>query len=322
MQNKLPILGSRYCHSFGKPLLNLARFDADPEMNTDPWQIYLQRNINQLQMYNLWHEDRTSSGNSIESRVPYLDHRIIEFIQSVPEPLRKELFWDKNILRKAFSGELPEIFLHREKVPFFYGKDVRYTNKLLYRILSDSDSLLVREVIEDSQLSEIYDRDVLWNTFLQIGKDPSYRGIEIILELVNMGQLQILAREGYTPPNAGFGNHLDEYSLKNWETDAANLELALGQRNTALGGESIIKLCQNVRLVQDRKFSNVCFIAVNNELKYSLDISTKKAWVDVLAQFDGIQNMSAILARLSVEEHQIRKDAEEALEFNVIEIIG
>ena len=61
----------------------------------------------QLQHFNLWHEDRTSSYHGIESRVPFLDHRLVELLASVPENQHPSLFWDKQIVRKCLSEQLP-----------------------------------------------------------------------------------------------------------------------------------------------------------------------------------------------------------------------
>ena len=37
-----------------------------------PWLFYPDRSRRSLQMYNLWHEDRTAAGNHIENRVPFM----------------------------------------------------------------------------------------------------------------------------------------------------------------------------------------------------------------------------------------------------------
>ncbi|HHH35284.1 MAG TPA: asparagine synthase (glutamine-hydrolyzing) [Gammaproteobacteria bacterium] len=87
---------------------------------------------NQLQYFNLWHEDRTSAYNGIEARVPYLDHRLVELLASVPEPLHEELFWDKNIVRDALHEQAPFYPRKREKVPFFAIKDDSSIDELIY----------------------------------------------------------------------------------------------------------------------------------------------------------------------------------------------
>ncbi len=77
----------------------------------------------QLQHFNLWHEDRTSSFFGIESRVPFLDHRLVEFLCELPEELHSELFWNKNILRRS-ADELDIAYNHEHpKVPFFVTTD-------------------------------------------------------------------------------------------------------------------------------------------------------------------------------------------------------
>lgn len=88
--------------------------------------------LHTLQMFNLWHEDRTSSGQGIEARVPFLDHRLVELLASVPGRLHRELFWDKTIVRRAARRWLDEDHVSRRKVPFVYGPDRASSVNLLH----------------------------------------------------------------------------------------------------------------------------------------------------------------------------------------------
>ncbi|MDY6953011.1 MAG: asparagine synthase (glutamine-hydrolyzing), partial [Thermodesulfobacteriota bacterium] len=87
-----------------------------------------------LQIYNLWHEDRTSSAQGMEARVPFLDHRLVELLCSVPESLHEELFWNKAIIRKATEKWLPRETVHRRKVPL-YSEDSEIIDRVNYNIL-------------------------------------------------------------------------------------------------------------------------------------------------------------------------------------------
>ena len=78
----------------------------------------------QLQHFNLWHEDRTSSYHGVESRVPFLDHRLVELLASVPEEYQPNLFWNKQLLRNASKKVLPDYPETHLKVPFFVSDDV------------------------------------------------------------------------------------------------------------------------------------------------------------------------------------------------------
>ena len=93
---------------------------------TSAWDIYTDGHRRNMQMYQLWHEDRTSSANSIESRVPFLDHRIVEHVMSIPRVHEKRLFWRKQILRDAMAKYLPVQLRERRKVGFFHGEDERF----------------------------------------------------------------------------------------------------------------------------------------------------------------------------------------------------
>lgn len=88
--------------------------------------------VNQLQYFNLWHEDRTSSYNGIEARVPYLDHRLVELLASVPESLHDELFWDKKIVRETLQEQVPSYPREKKKVPFFSIDDDSSIDEMVY----------------------------------------------------------------------------------------------------------------------------------------------------------------------------------------------
>jgi asparagine synthase (glutamine-hydrolysing) len=98
-----------------------------------PFAAEMRLRLRTLQTFNLWHEDRTSAGQGIEARVPYLDHRIVELLASVPVRLHEELFWDKEIIRRAARRWLPETLTRRRKVPFVYGSNRESTVDFTYR---------------------------------------------------------------------------------------------------------------------------------------------------------------------------------------------
>ena len=63
--------------------------------------------------------DRTSMAHSIEVRVPYLDHRIVEFCARMPVHLKLDGGVTKRILRTVARGLVPDEIIDRPKVGFF-----------------------------------------------------------------------------------------------------------------------------------------------------------------------------------------------------------
>jgi asparagine synthase (glutamine-hydrolysing) len=67
----------------------------------------------------LHHEDRNSMAHSIETRLPFLDYRLVEFAVNCPDSLKLRDGWSKWILRQALKGTLPEgIRLRKTKLGF------------------------------------------------------------------------------------------------------------------------------------------------------------------------------------------------------------
>jgi asparagine synthase (glutamine-hydrolysing) len=56
----------------------------------------------------LHYEDRNSMAHSIESRVPFLDHRLVELLFQFPSELKINDGWTKFVLRKSMEDTLPE----------------------------------------------------------------------------------------------------------------------------------------------------------------------------------------------------------------------
>lgn len=62
--------------------------------------------------------DRASMAFSLEARVPFLDHRVVEWAARVPDRLKIDAGRTKHVLREAFRDELPVEIPDREKQGF------------------------------------------------------------------------------------------------------------------------------------------------------------------------------------------------------------
>jgi asparagine synthase (glutamine-hydrolysing) len=67
--------------------------------------------------------DKMTMAHSLELRVPFLDHTLVEFAAGLPENMkmrahRNGTFTTKHILRQALAGKVPDEILHRKKLGF------------------------------------------------------------------------------------------------------------------------------------------------------------------------------------------------------------
>ena len=95
----------------------------------------------------LHYEDRDSMAHSIEARTPFLDYRLVEFIQSLPAEFKLANGETKRVMREGMKGILPEkIRTRRDKLGFATPEEiwVQKENPDLFR-------KLVRESIEASE---------------------------------------------------------------------------------------------------------------------------------------------------------------------------
>jgi asparagine synthase (glutamine-hydrolysing) len=66
----------------------------------------------------LMKQDQMSMAASIESRVPFLDHKLVEFAAALPDKWKLSGWTTKRILRESMKGLLPPSILNRPKMGF------------------------------------------------------------------------------------------------------------------------------------------------------------------------------------------------------------
>ncbi|WP_456271847.1 asparagine synthase (glutamine-hydrolyzing) [Bacillus sp. AK031] len=102
-------------------------------------------------------KDRMSMGASLEVRVPFADHRLVEYVWNIPWKMKMHEGREKGILRKALEGTLPDEVLYRKKSPYPKTHHPVYTSLVknwLDEILQDKSSILY-ELFDQQQLKEL-----------------------------------------------------------------------------------------------------------------------------------------------------------------------
>ncbi len=106
-------------------------------------------------------KDRMSMASGLEVRVPFCDHRLVEYVWNIPWEMKFCDQREKGILRRALKGVLPPEVLARRKSPYPKTHNPDYlaaTRAMLDRALSRPDSPLLPLVRVD-RLREIMAKD-------------------------------------------------------------------------------------------------------------------------------------------------------------------
>ncbi len=130
---------------FQEALAEVPRFKNDtPEDARMREMFYL--NLTRWMPTLLDRKDRMSMATGLELRVPYTDHRLIEYLWNVPWEQKNFKNKEKGLLRKALEGVLPEDVLWRKKSPYPKTHNPSYLEAIRTRftqILNEKDSPLL-----------------------------------------------------------------------------------------------------------------------------------------------------------------------------------
>jgi asparagine synthase (glutamine-hydrolysing) len=109
--------------------------------------------------YTLAKQDRLSMANSLEARVPYLDHRLAELSASLPLSLKISGNQTKRILRKTAADLLPKEFAYAKKRAFYIPTEKCFDadfNSFAKTVILEKDSG-VRQIFSQKGLEKFID---------------------------------------------------------------------------------------------------------------------------------------------------------------------
>ena len=105
--------------------------------------------------------DRASMANSLEVRVPFLDHELFEYIFSLNENSYYRKEQTKFILYKNIEEELPTAILERQKQGFV-GPDSYYMNSEWYSNQLKNSTLVKLKIVNQSYIDELLSETYTW----------------------------------------------------------------------------------------------------------------------------------------------------------------
>lgn len=134
--------------------------------------LYLELNLRLPELL-LMRVDKMTSINSIEARVPFLDHRLVELAFSIPQDIKVKNNTNKYILKKALVDILPKEILERKKQGFgapvseWLIKDQKVQNRLV--------NIITNSHIKEVEIFDYSSIEKLLNQHLSRKCDNSFK---------------------------------------------------------------------------------------------------------------------------------------------------
>ena len=119
-------------------------------------------------------KDRMSMYCGLEVRVPFCDHRIAEYLYTVPWAFKDHEGKEKGLLRKAMEGILPREVLYRKKSPYPKTYDPHYLQMVCDRLdaLLSEPSAPIFSIVDRKALADLKNAEYEWPWYGQLMKLP------------------------------------------------------------------------------------------------------------------------------------------------------
>ena len=113
--------------------------------------------------------DRMSMANSLETRLPFLDVRLIELMTKVDKNIKMEFLERKSVLKNTIGKKLPKEVLKSPKKGFVtplreWFKDESFTDTLkkLYSVDFGLESNVIKKIIENNKAGKYDNGNFIW----------------------------------------------------------------------------------------------------------------------------------------------------------------
>lgn len=129
-------------------------------------------------------KDRMSMAKSLEVRVPFADHRIVEYAWNIPWSMKMLGGREKGLLRKALEDILPMEILYRKKSPYPKTHHPKYTKlvkEMLQQIIQKKSSPILQLISKDKLIEILHSNNSNIPWFGQLMTGP-----QLIAHLVQM----------------------------------------------------------------------------------------------------------------------------------------
>ncbi|MCK4721554.1 asparagine synthase C-terminal domain-containing protein, partial [bacterium] len=157
----------------------LSKFDSrKPSADYIERMVYLEMKLRLVELL-LMRVDKITMSTSVEARVPYLDHKMVEFSMNIPGALKVKNNVPKYIMKEAVRGLIPDEIIDRKKMGF----DAPVKSWLRGSLGEKAESIFRNTKLRDEGLVD-FDRAI------DILNDHRYRGRDYgypVWSLLNLG---------------------------------------------------------------------------------------------------------------------------------------
>ena len=157
--------GYEYISSIYKNSINECPIidDESDDMRISRIATYL--SVNYFMTSLLERKDRMSMASGLEVRVPFGDHRILEYVFNVPWKIKFENNTEKALLRNAMKDYLPDKILWRKKSPYPKTHNPEYlksVTEIVQNRIKSSNSIL-KEIMNKTALERLLNgENITW----------------------------------------------------------------------------------------------------------------------------------------------------------------
>ena len=116
--------------------------------------------------------DRMSMAYSLETRIPFLDYRLVEFMMQVSKNVKMQGYERKSVLRNSIGKKLPASLLKAPKKGFSvpmreWFKDKTFDTKLqtLHETDFGLDRKIIKQIIDDNKSGKTDLGNFIWMLF-------------------------------------------------------------------------------------------------------------------------------------------------------------